>query len=241
MVRKPLPDEALVALRERFELRSTTRAERKQLIQETATLYGVSTATVYRALRTRAHARPLRRIDYGVPRILPPAELERYCELIAALKVRMRNTKGRHLSTPEAIRLFEGYGIDAPEGRVVAPKSLLKKSTANQYLHKWGYEQRMLAVQQPVVHFQASYANECWQFDEELGGQEVILWWGLFDDELPVEREGRKYGPYRPVSGLIPEALNARPAEIRAFLRGRLASGRIQELPQELIKLGIVA
>jgi len=32
------------------------------------------------------------------------------------------------------------------------------------------------------------------------------------------------------------EALNARPAEIRAFLRGRLASGRIQEL----LKLGIV-
>lgn len=80
MVRKPLPDEALVALRERFELRSTTRAERKQLVQERATLYGVSTATVYRALCTRAHAGPLRRIDYGVPRILPPAELERFCE-----------------------------------------------------------------------------------------------------------------------------------------------------------------
>jgi hypothetical protein len=38
MVRKPLPEEALVALRQGLELRSTTRAERKQLVQETADL-----------------------------------------------------------------------------------------------------------------------------------------------------------------------------------------------------------
>lgn len=38
MVRKPLPEEALVALRQRFEWRSTTRAERKQLVQETSAL-----------------------------------------------------------------------------------------------------------------------------------------------------------------------------------------------------------
>ena len=107
---------------------------------------------IYRALRTRARGRPLRRTDYGIPRILPPAELERYCKLIAALKVRTRNTKGRHLSTPEAIRLFEDYGIDTPEGRVMALKSLLKKSTVNRYLARWGYDQRTLAVQQPVVY-----------------------------------------------------------------------------------------
>jgi hypothetical protein len=43
-----------------------------------------------------------------------------------------------------------------------------------------------------------------YQVEEELVGQAVVLWWGLFDDELFVEREGRKYGPYRPVSGAIP-------------------------------------
>ena len=43
-----------------------------------------------------------------------------------------------------------------------------------------------------------------------------------------------------PVKSLC-EALNARPAEIRAFLRGRLAHGRMQELHQELLKLGVVA
>jgi hypothetical protein len=42
---------------------------------------------------------------------------------------------------------------------------LLKKSTVNRDLATWGYDQRMLAVQRLVVHFQASYANECWQFD----------------------------------------------------------------------------
>ena len=51
MVPKPLPEEALMALRQRFELRSTTRAERKQLVQERSALYGVSTATVYRKPR----------------------------------------------------------------------------------------------------------------------------------------------------------------------------------------------
>jgi hypothetical protein len=43
-----------------------------------------------------------------------------------------------------------------------------------------------------------------------------------------------------PVKSLC-ETLNARPAEIRAFLRGRLTSGRMQELHQELLKLGVVA
>jgi hypothetical protein len=56
--------------------------------------------------------------------------------------------------------------------------------------------------------------------DEELVGQAVVLWWGLFDDELFVEREGRKYGPYRPVGGLIPfdryRAFRKTPAERRA-------------------------
>jgi hypothetical protein len=43
-----------------------------------------------------------------------------------------------------------------------------------------------------------------------------------------------------PVKSLC-EALNAHPAEIHAFLRGRLAPGRMQELHQELLKLGVVA
>ena len=32
----------------------------------------------------------------------------------------------------------------------------------------------------------------------------MILWWGLFDQELSVEHGDRRYGPYAPVGGPIP-------------------------------------
>jgi hypothetical protein len=67
---------------------------------------------------------------------------------------------------------------------------------------------------------QVSVHGTRYQVEEELVGQEVILWWGLFDDELFVEREGRKYGPYHPVGGPIPfdryRAFRKTPAERRA-------------------------
>ena len=57
------------------------------------------------------------------------ATLERYCEIIAALKIRTSNKKGRHLSTGEAIRLLEEHGINTDNGYLTAPPGLLKKST----------------------------------------------------------------------------------------------------------------
>ncbi|CDN11813.1 putative integrase protein [Richelia intracellularis] len=44
------------------------------------------------------------RADYAQPRVIPKATLERYCEVIAALKILTCNGKGRHLSTVQAIR-----------------------------------------------------------------------------------------------------------------------------------------
>jgi hypothetical protein len=38
----------------------------------------------------------------------------------------------------------------------------------------------------------------------DLAGESVILWFGLFDDELYVEHGEQRYGPYRPVGGPIP-------------------------------------
>jgi hypothetical protein len=38
----------------------------------------------------------------------------------------------------------------------------------------------------------------------DLAGEEVILWWGLFDAELFVEFGDKRYGPYRPSGGPIP-------------------------------------
>jgi hypothetical protein len=43
-----------------------------------------------------------------------------------------------------------------------------------------------------------------YEVDADLAGEEVLLWWGLFDHELFVEFGDRRHGPYRPVGGPIP-------------------------------------
>jgi hypothetical protein len=43
-----------------------------------------------------------------------------------------------------------------------------------------------------------------YEVDPDLAGETVILWWGLFDQELYVEHGARRYGPYAPVGGPIP-------------------------------------
>jgi hypothetical protein len=50
----------------------------------------------------------------------PKIKLRRicYCELIAALKVRTSNKKGRHLSTGETIQLIEEFGVETSDGLI---------------------------------------------------------------------------------------------------------------------------
>jgi hypothetical protein len=43
-----------------------------------------------------------------------------------------------------------------------------------------------------------------YEVDPDLAGETVILWWGLFDQELFVEHGGKRYGPYSPSRGAIP-------------------------------------
>jgi hypothetical protein len=62
------------------------------------------------------------------------AEAARLYEVVAAIKVRTSNKKGRHLSTAEAIRLLEDYGVQTPDGPVRAAKDVLTKTTVNRYL-----------------------------------------------------------------------------------------------------------
>jgi len=135
------------------------------IMQETAHLYGISEQTLYRALAQRARPKALRRSDRGTPRAVPQEKMEYYCELIAAIKVRTSNKKGRHLSTGEAIRLIEKFGIETPDGLVKAPESTFKKSTVNRYLQRWGYDRETLRRQPVAVRFQAEHSNDCWQFD----------------------------------------------------------------------------
>jgi len=72
-------------------------SERRLIIHEMAAFYGVSDSNLYRALRSHLRPKVVRRSDRGLPRVLPREEMERYCELIAAVKVRTLNKKGRCL------------------------------------------------------------------------------------------------------------------------------------------------
>ncbi|MCY7274639.1 MAG: IS481 family transposase [Phormidesmis sp. CAN_BIN44] len=140
-------------------------SERRIIVEETAALYGVSTDTLYRALRQRLRPKALTRADSGTPRKLSQLEMEHYCEVIAAFKIRTCNKKGRHVSTARAIELLEEYGIDTPQGFVQLPKGLLTRSTVNYYLQAWGYDQERMTRQPPAVRFQAEFSNQCWHFD----------------------------------------------------------------------------
>ena len=49
-----------------------------------------------------------------------------------------------------------------------------------------------------------SVEGVAYEVDPELASETVILWWGLFDNELYVERDEQRYGPFYPVDGPIP-------------------------------------
>jgi hypothetical protein len=162
---KRIFSEALISLRHRLSGLPNRSKERRSIMQETAALYGISESTLYRALREHNRPKPLRRSDRGKPRILPAEEMEAYCEIIAAIKIRTSNKKARHLSTSGCIRLLEEFGIETPKGFVKADPGQLKKTTVNYYLKQWGYDRNYLVRQPPAVRFQAEHSNECWQFD----------------------------------------------------------------------------
>ena len=162
---KCLPIEALMMLHNRLACLSQRNPERRLIVTEAAEFYGVSTATIYRAIRKRQKLKITCRSDYNQSRCMDPHEMRQYCELIAALKLRTTNKKGHRLSTRECIRLLENYGIETQNGLVKAPIGLLKKSTVNFYLQRLGLDQHSLLIQPAVVRFQAEQSNECWQFD----------------------------------------------------------------------------
>ncbi len=211
MPRKTIPAEALVDLTRRLAPLPPRSHERRLIIAEAAQVFGVSEPTLYRGLAERYRPRALRRADRGTPRALPAAQMERYCELIAAIKVRTTNKKDRHLSTAESIRLIETHGIDTPEGHVRAPAGTLNKTTVNRYLRQWGYDRETLGRPPPAVRFQAEHSNDCWQFDlspSDLKEVEAPSWIRP-DQKAPTlmlfsvvdDRSGVTYQEYRCVYG----------------------------------------
>lgn len=124
MRRRRPSNETLVTLRVKLEGLPLRSPERHHLLHSCADIHGVSIATIYRALREQFRPRPLHRRDRGLPRKLPRQEMERFCELVAAMKLRTTNLKNRHLSTGRAIELLVEHGIETPDGLVRAPPGL---------------------------------------------------------------------------------------------------------------------
>ena len=123
--RKAIPTDSLLQLRQRLDRLPPKSPERAAQITAMALLYCISVTTVYRTLRAFQKPHIAHRRDHGKPRILPPSELEYYCELIAALKLRTTNKAGRHLSTTRAIQLLEEHGVETTQGLVKLPKGWL--------------------------------------------------------------------------------------------------------------------
>jgi len=203
--------DSLLQLKQRLDRLPCKSSERKAQINAMADLYGVSSTTVYRALRDFSRLQSVHRADRGKPRVMPKADLERYCELVAALKLRTTNKQGRHLSTQRAIQLIEEYGIETSHGLIRAPQGLLHKTTVNVYLRQWHLDQARLTRQPPAVRFQAELSNDCWQFDispsdlkhidkpdwiDPSKGIPTLMLFSVVDD-----RSGASYVEYRCVYG----------------------------------------
>ncbi len=208
---KVIPVDSLLQLRQRLDRLPPKSPERATQVAAVAGLYGVSITTVYRALHAFRKPHAAHRADHGKPRVLPQAELEHYCELIAALKLRTTNKQGRHLSTRRAIQLMEDYGVETAQGLVKVPKGLLRRPTVNRYLSLLRLDQPRLLREPPAVRFQAEQSNDCWQFDmspsdlkhidkpewiDPSKGKPTLMLFSVVDD-----RSGVCYQEYRCVYG----------------------------------------
>jgi hypothetical protein len=206
-----MPVDSLFQLRQRLDRLPPKSPERAAQVAAMAQLYGVSSTTVYRALQAFPKPHAAHRADRGKPRVLPQTELERYCELIAALKLRTTNKQGRHLSTRQAIEILEHYGVETSQGLMRAPQGVLHKTTINVYLRQWHLDHPRLTRQPPAVRFEAEQSNDCWQFDmspsdlkriakpdwiDVSKGEPTLMLFSVVDD-----RSGVSYMEYRCVYG----------------------------------------
>jgi transposase-like protein len=88
-----VPLEAIATLRRRLAALPGRHPDRQELLASTAGLYNVSRATLYRLLRGDRRPKDAHRADRGQPRVMGAAEIERWCEIVAAMKVRTTNKR----------------------------------------------------------------------------------------------------------------------------------------------------
>ena len=212
-----VPVEALATLRRRLAALPGRHPQRGHLLSSTAELYAVSRATLYRLLRGERRARDAQRGDRGTPRVMPASEIERWCEIIAAMKVRTTNRKGRHLSTVRILQLLIEHGVETPDGLQKLAPGRLTASTVNRHMHRLGYDRDRMTRQPPAVRFQAERSNALWHFDmspsdlkqlatppwidPDRAGAPTLMLFSVVDD-----RSGAAYQEYRCVYGEDVEA-----------------------------------
>jgi len=207
-----VPVEALATLRRRLAALPARHPERVAMMTSTAQLYAVSRATLYRLLRGERRSRDAHRADRGRPRSMPAAEIERWCEIVAAMKIRTTNKKGRHLSTVRTLQLLVEHGVDTPDGFQKLVPGQLTASTVNRHLRRLGYDHERMTRQPPAVRFQAEQSNALWHFDmspsdlkqlkappwidADRQGAPTLMLFSVVDD-----RSGVAYQEYRCVYG----------------------------------------
>ena len=207
-----LPVEALATLRRHLASLPARHPERASLMASTAQLYAVSRATLYRQLRGERRPKDAHRTDRGTPRSMPAPEIERWCEIVAAMKIRTTNKKGRHLSTVRTLELLVEYGVDTPDGFRKLEPGTLTASTLNRHLRRLGYDHDRMTRQPPAVRFQAERSNALWHFDMspsdlkqlkappwidvDRQGAPTLMLFSIVDD-----RSGVAYQEYRCVYG----------------------------------------
>ncbi len=160
-----VPIEALATLRRRLAALPARHSERRLLMDSTAQLYAISRATLYRLLREDCRPKDAYRSDRGCPRAMPADEIERLCEIVAAMKIRTTNRKGRHLSTVRVLELLEKHGVDTPDGFLKLEPGRITASTLNRHLIRLGYDHGRMTREPPAVRFQAEHSNAIWHFD----------------------------------------------------------------------------
>ena len=153
----------------------------------------------------------------------------------------------RFLKRPHLLRklfrLLEKFGVETAQGLKKPPKGILKKTTVNRYLKRWGYDFLSLDIEPASVRFQAKHSNDCWQFDlspsdlkqlpewpawvENRKGRPTLMLYSLVDD-----RSGVAYQEYHVVFGEDVEAA-------LRFLYRAMATKEIEGFPFQGIPLMI--
>ncbi len=206
-----LPAETLLSLRAKLASLPLRSPQRQEEVTRIAKLFDVSSVTVYRALKALNQPKGLSRSDRGHTRKIDEADKLRYCEIIAALKIRTSNKQGRHISTGRAIEILEKFGVETPTGHIKTEKGLLTKSTVNRWMSELGYDHARMVRAPAAVRFEAKQSNELWQFDISYSdlkhikqpewinpdkGQPTLLLFSVVDD-----RSGVAYQEYHCVYG----------------------------------------